>query len=284
MYLEQNVDISCITGEQGATGCADAIILLPGHLEVYDFKHGKMPVEARENLQLLMYAYQYSRKYPDLAEVHLGIIQPRVFSEPRIWTLTVKELEERCHEISRKSIRPIQLLSGSTVNDDDDYPIEDICRWCVGKARCPALSKVVYSKALDKEEISIPDAMDMDIEELKTCLHRTVDVNLLVKEYECIPIINIWTESRKELMQQLLEKGELVPGYTLGKGRKMRTWKTDAPGIDELYENTLISPSQAEHKFRKNTRLWEKISELIYVTEGKPTVTKITCPKDELNI
>lgn len=56
LYVEQEVDISWITGEENAIGTADAIIVRGDEVIVIDLKTGRNDVDARENDQLEMYA------------------------------------------------------------------------------------------------------------------------------------------------------------------------------------------------------------------------------------
>lgn len=65
LLVEQQVDISWITGEEGAVGTADAIIIRNGELTVIDLKTGHNNVEAKENDQLLGYAAAALKMYQD---------------------------------------------------------------------------------------------------------------------------------------------------------------------------------------------------------------------------
>lgn len=56
VYPEQELDISFLTGEEGAVGTADCIIVRGDELIVIDFKTGRIEVEAERNTQLAMYA------------------------------------------------------------------------------------------------------------------------------------------------------------------------------------------------------------------------------------
>ena len=56
LFVEQKLSIEHITGEKGAYGTADAIIVRSGELIVIDLKTGRNEVSAEENEQLQMYA------------------------------------------------------------------------------------------------------------------------------------------------------------------------------------------------------------------------------------
>lgn len=56
LYVECELDISWITGEKGAVGTADAIIVKGDELIVIDLKTGRNKVSAEKNSQLTIYA------------------------------------------------------------------------------------------------------------------------------------------------------------------------------------------------------------------------------------
>lgn len=63
LFVEQELDISWITGEPNAIGTADAVIVRNGELCVIDLKTGRNGVDARENDQLLIYAMAALKAY-----------------------------------------------------------------------------------------------------------------------------------------------------------------------------------------------------------------------------
>jgi hypothetical protein len=65
LFVEQQLDIAWITGEEGAVGTADAIIIRNGELIVIDLKTGHNNVDAKENDQLTGYAAAALRMYQE---------------------------------------------------------------------------------------------------------------------------------------------------------------------------------------------------------------------------
>jgi len=63
LFVEQQLDISWITGEEDAVGTADAIVVRDGELIVIDLKTGHNNVDAKENDQLMGYAAAALRAY-----------------------------------------------------------------------------------------------------------------------------------------------------------------------------------------------------------------------------
>lgn len=57
LHIEQRIAIGAITGEAGAHGTADAVIVTPDELVIVDLKFGRgVEVDAEENEQLMLYA------------------------------------------------------------------------------------------------------------------------------------------------------------------------------------------------------------------------------------
>lgn len=97
LMVEQRLPISEWTGEAGAHGTADAVILAGTELIVADLKFGRgVVVDADENKQLRIYALAALREFEFVGgpfeTVRIIISQPRLgaWSE---WTCTVAELE-----------------------------------------------------------------------------------------------------------------------------------------------------------------------------------------------
>lgn len=63
LFVEQQLDISSVTGEVDAVGTADAIVVRDGELVVIDLKTGRNNVEAKGNHQLIIYALAALKAY-----------------------------------------------------------------------------------------------------------------------------------------------------------------------------------------------------------------------------
>lgn len=63
LFIEQELDISWLTGEPEAVGTADAIVVRGGELVVIDLKTGHNKVEAKNNHQPIMYAMAALKAY-----------------------------------------------------------------------------------------------------------------------------------------------------------------------------------------------------------------------------
>ena len=63
LFIEQELDISWLTGEPDAVGTADAIVVRNGELVVIDLKTGHNKVEAKNNHQLVIYSMAALKAY-----------------------------------------------------------------------------------------------------------------------------------------------------------------------------------------------------------------------------
>ena len=105
LFVEQRLALTAITGEEGARGTSDAVILAPGELYVVDLKYGQGDkIDAPENPQLLIYAaaaYQ-AFSFADIERVTVAIVQPRL-DHVSEWTLDLSDLLARADDVRKKA-------------------------------------------------------------------------------------------------------------------------------------------------------------------------------------
>ena len=105
LMVEQRLPIEQLTGEPGAGGTADAVILAGEELVIVDLKYGRgVKVDAEHNAQLCTYAAAALEEYEflgDFSQVRVVIVQPRLdhISE---WTVPVTG--ERSMETFRQNL------------------------------------------------------------------------------------------------------------------------------------------------------------------------------------
>lgn len=134
IYPEQKLPISFITGEEGATGTSDVIVVKGKTLFCMDLKFGRgVQVFAEGNEQLLMYGAAAVREFDMLGEIEqieLHILQPRL-NHFDVWRMSIAEMDERIEMIRGISYRilnqPETLLAS---------PGEKQCRFCKASATC----------------------------------------------------------------------------------------------------------------------------------------------------
>lgn len=134
IYPEQTLSIEFITGEEGATGTSDVIIVKGKTLICADLKFGRgVQVFAEGNEQLLMYGASAVRDFDalgEIEEIELHILQPRL-NHFDCWKLSIAEMNERIEEIRQVSKK---ILAGP--EDLAATPGDKQCRFCKASATC----------------------------------------------------------------------------------------------------------------------------------------------------
>lgn len=134
VYPEQKLSIEFITGEEGATGTSDVIVVKGKTLLCMDLKFGRgVQVFAEGNEQLLMYGAAAVREFDmmgEIEEIELHILQPRL-NHFDVWRMSIDEMNERIEEIRQTSKR---ILAGP--RDLKAVPGEKQCRFCKASATC----------------------------------------------------------------------------------------------------------------------------------------------------
>jgi hypothetical protein len=133
IQLESKLNLDWIDNRCGGTCDFIALDMKNKVCYVVDYKFGYAPVEAVDNWQLTMYALgAVGEKYSKWDFV-LTIIQPNVNSSPITHTYTGEEMEHRVNNIGLAIIR--------IDNNPNSYQCGTWCKYCPGKAACPAKEK-----------------------------------------------------------------------------------------------------------------------------------------------
>ncbi len=151
LLVEHEVPLTPFTGEEGAVGTADALILNTQanaeevQLQVHDLKFGRGAlVDARYNEQLALYALGAWHAFGHLVEVkhfRLVIHQPRRthYSE---WVCTLETLQKFAQQVAQAALvaQSIENLSPECLRT---YTIagEKQCRFCRVKGKCAAYKR-----------------------------------------------------------------------------------------------------------------------------------------------
>ncbi len=283
-YVEQRLDIEHITGEAGAKGTADAVIVSGDTLIVVDLKYGQgARVSAHANPQLRMYAIAALHLFGvvcDFTQVRLIISQPRVSSEHSEEILTVEELlawgvdaKTTCLDVWT-AFTSREGWIGSSMHLS---PSEDACRYCKAAYRCPALAQVVQDNVA--AEFTNLDTIDP----------------LAEPTPDTLALVGKWLDVQTARIAARLEAGEQLLHWKLVQGRRgARSWSDEraveeaalALGVsaDLLYTRKFVTPPAAETTFKKQPEVWAALSALIVQPEGKPAVAPITDKRPALTV
>lgn len=280
LLVEQRLPIGHLTGEDGAHGTSDTVILAGHELIVVDLKFGMgVKVDAERNRQLRIYALGALEQYGlafDFTRVRMVIHQPRL-DHVSEWVDTVEELEAFAAEVR---------LAAQVVQDATDHHAEGTmaeypralvpstkgCRWCKAKADCPALRDVV----MDQFENIEPETATAD--QLGEAMGKT-------------ELIEGWIKAIRGKVESNLFAGIPVVGFKLVQGKRgNRAWADEAAAEellkaqrvkhDLMYSYSLISPTTAEKLYKSKDigpRQWPKVLALITQSDGKPSVA----PEDD---
>lgn len=269
LLVEQRVPIGHLTGEEGATGTSDAVVVHAneGRLTVIDLKYGMgVKVMAADNEQAMMYALGALERYEqvaDFTDVCMVIHQPRLNSVAEHW-IRVDDLlafAKKVAEAAELARSPAAFTA----------PGEKQCKFCKAKSVCPALQAIVDE--MTDEEATADDFADLGDNALAIAMGR-------------VELIEQWCKGVRAEVERRLTKGLDVPGYKLVEGRKgNRAW-SDAKDAekrlsavlkrDEMYEEKFISPATAEKLLKKDPEGLALLEELTHRPEGKLSVAPVT--------
>lgn len=288
LFIETELDISHITGEHGAHGTADAIILRDDEVTVIDLKYGRgVEVSAVDNPQLKMYAlaaYEVAKMMgaaPRMAR--MVIYQPRVSLKPSEWTCSYDELRAWADDV----VRPATVDAAMAQQCGAEkylHPGEKQCQFCKAKATCPALYR------------HVSQTVAVDFDDLTTAKEAPVDV--LAHSMAQVDLIESWCKAVRAETERRLVAGIQVPGFKIVQGRMgARKWASEEEitdlfkrmrlKVEDMYDLTLISPTQAEKLKKRGTigeRQWAKVEQFITRNEGKPSVAPESDPRPAVDV
>ena len=264
LFVEQRLDLESVTGEPGAAGTSDCVILRPKKdgsrsMFIVDLKYGTgEKIDAPNNTQLAIYvraAYNYFSMLYDISTVYALIIQPRLdhISE---WALSPAELTKFTDEISAAAAKALAMCD-LPFEKWEFNPSVKACHYCKARGHCAALSKYCLSAAM--------------------------------------PLIEKWIGFIKEKALNMLLSGLTIPGYKCVRGKPgPRKWKdekaAEAALIDlklspgDMYDMKVISPTSAEKLVKKKLLTDQQFADLgvlIDRSEGKPNLATADDPRAE---
>ena len=295
LMIEQRLPIEHMTGEEGACGTADAVVLAVEELSVIDLKYGKgIKVDAEKNEQLLMYASAALRQFSLLGDgfkrVRVVISQPRRdhLSE---WDLSVDELEAFEVRVQWRALdadRSLRFVWGDPFLKDCFNPGPKQCKFCPAKAHCEALKEYAMKTVVDDfVDLTQPLAPQLNgvVEKVAASTSERLGQAL-----EAVDLIEEWCSAVRKQADVELHAGREVPGFKLVEGKKgARTW-ADAKVVEEelkrmrlkeceMYDFNLISPTSAEKLHKAGVigpRQWPKLQSLVTQPKGSPSVVPVS--------
>ena len=287
LLVEQRMPIEHITGELGATGTSDSVILGDNVITIVDLKYGMgVRVEA-SGPQLAMYGASAAQEYDYLgpfATVRVVIHQPRLNH--------VSEFEYTRAELDAFVAKAAQAAAAYMVKGEDANPGEKQCRWCSKKAECPELAAQVMDTMADT-----PINLGMEILPQLGSIMELIDHSDNARLARCLSsadLIEGWLKAIRAKVESLLFLGVDVPGYKLVQGKRSnRAWTDDAAAMRVLknakvpmadrFTKKLISPTAAS-KLLKDSPYLARLERVIMQSEGSPSVAKSTDKRPAIDL
>lgn len=238
-------------------GTCDFYAEIGNTLHVVDYKHGAgIPVAAKENPQLLLYAYGRLAPNEKFTEATLTIVQPRAQGKELIDTVTYP--------------RHIVLRFGSLVQETillDTTPpnVGGHCRYCPAVLVCPARTAEL-KKVAEMTENDLADPANLRF--------------IIAAEKRVTELI----EKAKKAALKRLQMGVDIPGLTLVEGPGRLTWKEGAVEAlretfgDAAFEVTAMSPARVRDNLSGGA---EFVSQWANKKPGYKTVRAVDATPDE---
>lgn len=264
-YVETYVDISSVTPIPKQGGTADLAICQPGELDIIDWKFGKgVQVFVENNIQILLYAWGFFVKYDEKYNfqiIRLHIAQPRK-NYFGVSEITRQELIDFADWIRIKAREAWKRNAPKTVS-------LKACQWCKVRMNCVALEsarEAMADLAFDIIEEPVTVARQKEIvanalpaRRLPAAVELNTEQLSNIAKYS--RLFESWFKDvRTELTARAQQGEDVGPDWKLVEGRTRRRWKSDKRaaremmrlgiGQDELYEQKIVSPNQAEKLLR----------------------------------
>lgn len=295
LMVEQRVPIGHLTGEAGAAGTSDVVVIDNTELRIADLKYGRgVEVSAIDNEQMQIYALGALERYgvfTDFETVAMAIDQPRIgnyISPEKIWTISVDTLYE-FGEVVADGARLVRAAE-IAMTDDAEFrkylnPGEKQCKFCRAKATCPAIREEVMAT------LAAADIKAATVDEFAAFVPVEVtgetSPNYLSVAMSKVDLVEDWCKAVRARVFELLASGKPVDGFKLVQGRAgPRKWLDDGAAAEvmkfkfkmkmhDIHTMDVVSPTVAEKRIKKLRRgddKWAEMEHLVVRSEGKPSV------------
>ncbi len=308
LLVEQAVSIEHITGEPGAKGTSDAIIVHAAEkrMTVIDLKYGMgVRVDAEFNPQLMLYAlgaYEVADLIAEIERVTMVVHMPRL-NHVSEWEIPLETLlafgnDAMAYAAETRQAEADEAMALTTLDMDSTSwseqwlrPGEKQCRFCKAKAVCPALRSAMAEVVGGSAPATVDDFKEFLPMEMTT----DVGDNYLSIAMDKVGLVEDWCKAVRAEVERRLFAGQTVNGYKLVEGKKgPRKWIDEDAAIkvlksaklkqSDIFKQTLISPTEAEKRLKGSPQFWAKAQGVITQSAGKPSVAPATDKRPELAI
>ena len=199
-----------------------------------DLKFGKgVPVTAKDNPQLRLYAVGILNEFDNIKKVYMTIFQPRLDNLDTD-SISTRDLMVWAYEYVRP--KALEAYKGEGIL----FPTESACRFCKLKGKCKARADM--QMAVAKKEFNIVDD--------RANLVQSLSPEQLRDIMDVAPAFVDWFKSVQSYVLGQLVRGVKIPGYKLVEGRSNRVI-TDEEKVKEI----LLSVGLRESEITKPQEL-----------------------------
>jgi hypothetical protein len=254
------------------------------HLHIIDLKAGiGVEVEAKQNLQLLLYGYASARNYCLLpAVVSLHIYMPRHHTGEKRDVFTVKATDTDDTVIS------VLDAAKKILTDPFNQPFtpsDEACQFCPAQSFCSARTQQATA-ALQLAELRAIDLGDF----------ASLTDEKLAKMYRAIPAAKKYFNKLESYVESRAASGVKFPGLKLVAGRQgNRKWSDEKKAFSLLRklfpgescrEINVIGVAEADKLIKSavelDAELYGKLEKLIVRADGAPTLVPETDSRPSL--
>jgi Protein of unknown function (DUF2800) len=264
LFVEQRFHLDHIDDE--LWGTADALILAPPYVHVFDLKTGYVAVE------LVVTKGEHEVINPQLGGYMLGGIRAAqkissgVFSKFRMSVIQPARGGTKTIPVERKQLAQlaasiVDTLEAARKPDAPRVP-GDHCGFCKARGVCPALRESALGEArafFQDEALEVPAQEVVEIE--------SEDLAKLIALGERV---DAWLKAVRAEAWHRLNEGTPVPGLKLIAKRATRKWRDEAAALQRLKGEGLEDADLYSRKFKSPAQI-EKIGK-----ELKPLVGELT--------
>lgn len=294
-FVEQPFDLGHLTGENGAEGTPDCVLVDDDKIHVFDLKYGRTEVYAPGNTQLLMYAAIVSRHFeregrPNRA-ITTHIYQPQI-GNISTHQVTPGELDAFTLRVQVQAATARKVLDGVATSEEDF----NAGVWC-GTGHCAARHSCAACARYIEEQFITPHPTPLSHDEMGLTMTEEQAVNI----WRHRKLLRGLVDGVEEYLKTEAQKGRHFPGVKLVRGKKpARKWRDEEEATQALqkmriksevkFPAKLASPTQLEQAHKQDLiskAQWGSISELIVqppaglkVVEDKDTAPSVTPSAD----
>lgn len=322
MLVEQRVPIQHITGEEGAGGTSDVILMYGSTIHTIDAKFGRNKVTAYDvvrpsvpdpisgdpmppllapNKQMAMYAsgaLEEHGLFGDFDTVRMTIVQPPLNNVSE-YSVSVDALNEFVGWLRERA---------TETRTNPQFQAGDHCTYCKGRVGCAARDKFVIETTLE----GFTDCTDPA--QVANARPVSPDATLIGVYYERMATVKKWLDDIPGRVLDLLKQGRPVvlsngePLKLVAGSKGDRAW--DDPDAverllkermrlrnDQMYRFKLLSPAQVEKDLVKvpkakkgepkkepvlGERQWTTLLAHITQADGSPSIAPANDPRPAL--